>query len=43
MDPTSRIVEVFAADCVEWESLAPGAGFRSLVDAFDEAREDPCM
>ena len=40
VDPAGGIVQVFAADGVEGQSLAPGTRFWSLVDAFDEAGKD---
>lgn len=38
--PACRVVQVLAADGVERQTLAPGAGLRLFVDALDEAGED---
>lgn len=38
--PPRSVVEVFAADGVEGEALAPDGRLGTLVDALDEARED---
>lgn len=39
MDPPSGLVEVFSADGIEWQPFTPDTGFRSSVNALDEARK----
>jgi len=41
MDPAGGIVQVFAADGVEWQALTPDTRFWAVIDAFDEGGEDP--
>lgn len=43
VDPASSRVEELAADGVERQSLAPSTWLRTLVRAFDEARQDSSM
>lgn len=40
VNPTCGIVQELATHGVEGESLSPGGGFRSRIDALDEAGED---
>ena len=43
MDPACRVIEIFAANCVERKTLAPDGGLRSFVNTLDEAGEDAGM
>lgn len=43
LDPASGLIEVFAADGVERQTLAPNTRLRPLVNALDKCTKDPCM
>lgn len=39
LDPASGIVQELSTDCIEGETLAPGAWLGALIDTLDEAGE----
>jgi hypothetical protein len=43
VNPSSRVIQILAADSVKWQPLTPESRLRPLVNAFDEAGKDAGM